>query len=207
MLGGFPFQLTVIFQVPPLPSEGLVLRPSSAAQTCGCNQEDFIHQEELITKHCTVRPAALFPPQSLAPGPFQGSYPWISPHDHVSMFLDLQGLTSYLPSLNFSYYFLITLFCKPFPPPLHILTWFGKHAHSSETEPTVTSRILSLNTWPLTPSGPLMLADHETVQICSSHSVTLPVENSALFLPQFPTQPPFICSFSLRSDFALSMRK
>lgn len=99
------------------------------------------------------------------------------------MFLNLHGLTFYLPSLNFSYYFLITLFCKPFPPPLRIPTWFGKHVRSSETEPTVTLKILNLNTWPLTPSGPLMLADHETAQICPSHSVTLPVENSALFLP------------------------
>lgn len=184
MLGDFPFQLTRIFQILPLPSDGLVLRPSSAAQTCGCNQEDFIHQEELVTKHCTVRPAPLFPPQSLALGPFQGSYPWISPRVHVSMFLNLHGLTSCLSSLNFSYYFLIMLFCKPFPPPLCIPTWFGKHARSSETEPTVTLKILNLNTWPLTPSGPLMLADHETVQICPSHSVTLLVENSVLFLPQ-----------------------
>lgn len=59
---------------------------------------------------------------------------------------------------------------KPnFPPTLLILSSFEKHAHSSEIELTTTLIILTLNTRPLTPSGPLRLVENETVDECSGH--------------------------------------
>lgn len=167
--------------MPPLPSNGLVLCPTSAAQTCGCNHEHFMGQRSSLpsTALSDLRPSFHF---SLLP--WDPSRAHIHGSHHVSMFLNLHGLNSYLPSLNSSYYFLITLFCKTLSTySVHPdLVW--EACSLLRTEPTVTSKVLTLNTWPLTPSGPLMQADHETAQICSSHSVTLPVGNSALFLPQ-----------------------
>lgn len=109
MLDGFLFQLTMIVQVLPLPSNGLVLCPTSAAQTCGCNHEHFMGQRSSLpsTALSDLRPCFHFSLLLLDP-----SRAHIHGSHHVSMFLNLHGLTSYLPSLNFSYYFLITLFCK-----------------------------------------------------------------------------------------------
>lgn len=109
----------------------------------------------------------------------------------MSMFLTTPHvLTSHLPSLNFMIIiFLTTLFRQN---PFHLLcaSWPGLGSTLTPRKQNPQSHhCFTLNTWPLTPSGPLMLADNETAEICSSHSITLPVKILHRSLLGFPTQP------------------
>lgn len=158
----------------------------SAAQTYGYSQEDFSH---LIVKHPTLRPPPLF--STSVPGSW--TLPGLTTHwsHHMSMFLTTRHvLTSHLPSLNFMVLssLLHSSGKTPSTSSAHPdLVWeacslFGNWTHSH-------TNCFTLNTRPLTPSGPLMLADNETAEICSSHSITLPVKILHHSLLGFPTQP------------------
>ena len=170
-------------------SDDLILWPPQLLRPMVTAKKTSVTQSSLSVKHPTLRPPPLFP--TSVPGAW--TLPGLTIHwsHHVSMFLTTPHvLTFHLPSLNFTIIISLLHSSSKTPPTSSArpdLVWEARlllrnwtHSHTN---------CLTLNTWPLTPRGPLMLADDETAEICSSHSITLPVEILHCSLLGFPTQP------------------